>query len=256
MAGLSNADAVDRVWPNSGASKSVVRISVCATDESGYKHVEAFCRMKYVDDRGNAVWIWNSRDGVTPYVVSIEGREFRHVEWHRDRQRPNHVPEPGEYVFVDLSLEEAEKIARQQVEAHWGPPTSLCKRYSSIEAASNGLVEDYYGNGHQPHLIIVGPEGWPPDENLRAVLLEQQALVQRVLDEAIARIAAATGASQESVPRYSIVFGAARQKVNRSELWRLGPAVLATLTQQLQGLELEVSGPNTGQDGKSTNVAQ
>ena len=38
-----------------------------------YKHAEAFCLMKYRCEKcGQAEVVWNSRDGVTPFIINCE----------------------------------------------------------------------------------------------------------------------------------------------------------------------------------------
>jgi len=68
--------------------------------------------MLYRDDHGNEEWIWNSRDGVSPFcLMSPQGLEARHVEWSRDRYAPNHVPEIGDRIFVDMTPDRAKQLA-------------------------------------------------------------------------------------------------------------------------------------------------
>lgn len=89
-----------------------------------HAHREAFCHMLYrADDGSEEEWIWNSRDGVTPFVVTLRsGKPARHVEWNRDRYDPEHVPQPGERIFVDLVPEKAIERRRAFVERWWDDP--------------------------------------------------------------------------------------------------------------------------------------
>lgn len=105
-----------------------------------YDHVEAFCLMLYRDTAGNEEWIWNSRDGVTPFcITSRQGLEARHVEWHRDRRVPDHKPKPGERIFVDLTIEKAREYRTRYVERFW-PRYQMSERYASKEAAIEELA--------------------------------------------------------------------------------------------------------------------
>lgn len=47
-------------------------------------------------------WLWNSRDGVTPFVIpSADGSvRMKHVDFFRDVRAPFHVPPEGSRVFV------------------------------------------------------------------------------------------------------------------------------------------------------------
>jgi len=82
-----------------------------------YNHSEAFCLMKYRSDDGEEEEIiWNSRDGVTPFVLSLRsGKTAQHVDWHEDRCVPDYVPKPGERIFIDLTPEKAEEYAKRNV---------------------------------------------------------------------------------------------------------------------------------------------
>lgn len=87
-----------------------------------YQHAEAFCLMKYATKDGSEVeWIWNSRDGVTPFGVMNRARtqELFHVAWELDRCLPNYQPLPGERIFIDLTRERAEHFARRRIERYW-----------------------------------------------------------------------------------------------------------------------------------------
>lgn len=91
---------------------------------NGHRHVEAYCLMKYQAIDGSEVeWIWNSRDGVTPFCVrSRSGKEMRHVDWRLDRYLPNYRPVAGERIFVDLPPAVAREDAERKVEAYWDDP--------------------------------------------------------------------------------------------------------------------------------------
>ena len=82
-----------------------------------YNHSEAFCLMKYRSDDGTEEEIiWNSRDGVTPFVLSLRsGKTAQHVDWHEDRCVPDYQPKPGERIFIDLTSEKAEEYAKRNV---------------------------------------------------------------------------------------------------------------------------------------------
>jgi len=90
-----------------------------------HRHIEAFRLMLYSSPDGAIIeTIWNSRDGVTPYIVSAKDgvTELRHVLWGGDPYAPHHVPNLGDRVFVDLSLRDADELARQAVEHYWNDP--------------------------------------------------------------------------------------------------------------------------------------
>lgn len=127
-----------------------------AAGRSQHKHAEAFCLMLYRDRAGNEEWIWNSRDGVTPFIISSkQGLVAAHVEWHRDRYAPDHKPQLGDRVFVDLTIERARENRRKYVEKWWDDDMS--KRYASKDEAVEQLAhaDMAHGGGGQPDLMEV-----------------------------------------------------------------------------------------------------
>lgn len=76
--------------------------------------------MKYATDDGSVVeWIWNSRDGVTPFCVTSRcGKLMSHVQWKYDIRILDYKPLPGERIFIDATPElmrpAAEKYIRQR----------------------------------------------------------------------------------------------------------------------------------------------
>lgn len=88
-----------------------------------YKHKEAFCLMQYRDRvTGKIEVLWNSRDGVTPFIItSRDGNEAQHVNWQNDQCIPNYVPKPGMRIFVDASPKHGHirDSARDYVEEYW-----------------------------------------------------------------------------------------------------------------------------------------
>jgi len=69
----------------------------------GMKHGESYALMKYQNDKaGRVEWLWNSRDGVTPFVISCDKTSVAsHADWHEDVFVPNFVPPVGMRIFVD-----------------------------------------------------------------------------------------------------------------------------------------------------------
>lgn len=140
---------------------------------STYRHKEAFCLMLYRDTAGNEEWIWNSRDGVTPFIVrSRQGLEAQHVEWHRDRRAPLHEPKIGDRVFVDLSPERAHELRREFTDRWWDVEVQgekMCDRYESKEAAIEELARAdlEHGGGGGPDLREVTAD-WRPEQPMVA----------------------------------------------------------------------------------------
>ena len=123
-----------------------------------YKHSEAFCLMQYATEcRSEVEWIWNSRDGVTPFIVSSRsGREMHHVCWHMDRYAPTYKPQPGERIFVDVTEEIARGWAQAQVTRYWDHEMyPMSRRFASKEEAIAYLTNDYLSPHGNPALIEV-----------------------------------------------------------------------------------------------------
>lgn len=86
---------------------------------AGDKYAEAFLLMLYRNPKtGREEWLWNSRDGVTPFMIGDpEGGDMQHVEWWRDVRAPYYVPQVGSRIFVDMTQEEATRIATMRIDA-------------------------------------------------------------------------------------------------------------------------------------------
>jgi len=125
---------------------------------AGNTHGEAFCRMLYRSDDGTEEeWVWNSRDGVTPFVIgSRSGQQMQHVEWQRDEYLPAYTPQPGERMFVDLTPERARELAERNAERFWDDPQYPAHRqFDSKEELVSMLTKSYLERPGEPDLIVV-----------------------------------------------------------------------------------------------------
>ena len=124
-----------------------------------YNHAEAFALMKYRDrETGKVEIIWNSRDGVTPFIVlSQNGNESVHFDWQTDRIDPFHVPSVGDRIFVDLTREKAEAFQRERFAVNTNMAERLRAHYEGMddEAIVQKLVEDMMSPGGQPDIATV-----------------------------------------------------------------------------------------------------
>jgi hypothetical protein len=79
--------------------------------QAGCKHGEAYCHMQYTGSDSTKtciVTIWNSRDGVTPFMLYLKeiGLDLQHTNWHRDVFDPKYKPRKGDLIWRDWKHEE------------------------------------------------------------------------------------------------------------------------------------------------------
>lgn len=108
-------------------------------------HVEAFMLMRYRSDDGTTERvIWNSRDGVTPFVITLDGVTMRHVEWTADRFAPDYVPSDDEMIFTTVwpPLEYWRSIYRNRVAQapQYAPPEGPERDAFVEELARNAMM--------------------------------------------------------------------------------------------------------------------
>jgi hypothetical protein len=125
------------------------------TSRHGYNHAEAYCHMTYRTDDGlENVVIWNSRDGVTPFVIPWHGKQARHVNWTADRPDPDYQPQPGDLVFVDLTPERARWHAERTVDAWYADHrirAQVAKHFGTRKRAIQSIIDSYHEG--EPDLI-------------------------------------------------------------------------------------------------------
>jgi hypothetical protein len=125
------------------------RAKLAAEKKAKHQHQEAFALMKYrADDRHLEEILWNSRDGVTPFTLSMrDGSSGTHVDWRNDEYAPDHQPQIGDRIFVDLTVARAHEIATRQAQAIWDKPAradlsySVKEQFESPEAFAAMLLE-------------------------------------------------------------------------------------------------------------------
>ncbi|PWJ81563.1 hypothetical protein C7441_11095 [Pseudaminobacter salicylatoxidans] len=124
---------------------------------------EAYALMKYVsDDGGEIEWIWNSRDGVSPFGIGKRSGagNMSHADWGEDVFIPNFVPPVGMRIFVSMTKEKALAIAQKRVFDNWDRGPHQMKDHPSLGplgpvGAADELVKGIFGNGGQPAVEIV-----------------------------------------------------------------------------------------------------
>ena len=122
---------------------------------SKYQHREAFCLMQYRSDDGTeAEQLWNSRDGVTPFIItSRSGKRMTHVDWNSDECVPDFKPAKGMRIFVDATEELVTPALNEYVEKifedyHGG-------YWKTRKEAFKALLPGWLHEGQAPWLVTV-----------------------------------------------------------------------------------------------------
>lgn len=130
-----------------------------------YNHKEAFCVMQYRCQVCRFLEIlWNSRDGVTPFVISCVACTtgyMQHINWREDTSisieklmSNTHLGLRPSRVFIDMTPERAEYLAdkffREQGE-------ELIKQYQHLQAIGEKelharKVQEIYNGGNAPDI--------------------------------------------------------------------------------------------------------
>jgi hypothetical protein len=155
---------------------------------SQYQHAEAFCHMQYIGTgRAGRIFlsIWNSRDGVTPFITFCQeyGIELQHVNFQQDRRDPDYKPMKGDLIWTSYTMEEAQQAGRKHYQSLLAeyeevkdkPEAELTGKYSydprtvlknmidrGEDAAVSKAVHDLF-EMKAPKLVLV-KEDWPGAE--------------------------------------------------------------------------------------------
>lgn len=159
------------------------------------RHPEGYTLMLYASDDGSIVeTIWNSRGGVTPFMVGSraddevdeacaeETVELRHVMWGGDAYAPFHVPNIGDRIFMDMTEERARLLALQYVRRFWrvGDPTLS----DLFEGNQNAAIDHFVAEWTKPGCVDVVTV----DAALQRTFYEQRRATEaRLLKEARSR---------------------------------------------------------------------
>jgi hypothetical protein len=107
------------------------------------------------EDCGHEERIWNSRDGVTPFCMWCRQPgctgTAQHVEWENDHYDPEHIPQHGEMLWIDMPESIKRPLARiriNRMQTDW--PVSEAELPEIIESICEGF------RAGEPWLIV-----WP-----------------------------------------------------------------------------------------------
>jgi len=134
--------------------------------ERGHAHAEAYMLMTYVTrDRAESELIWNSRDGVVPFVASLSsGRTaHRHADLAVDRYDPGYLPPPGSLVFADMTRAWAERMATRVYDLYADAcDPGMAARLAELGSRGQAIrhfAQQYTGKPGTPVLLQVQPDG-------------------------------------------------------------------------------------------------
>lgn len=128
-----------------------------------YLHKEAFCEMSYVCEKcGTGERLWNSRDGVTPFMIGCSKQNcdglMQHVNFWDDLVvfEPR-VSRGVNRCFVDMTLDKAKQLAEQRFEKFG---QQMMEQYPHLkemgkEKLIESSVENFYQEGRAPYIIPV-----------------------------------------------------------------------------------------------------
>lgn len=111
-----------------------------------YKHAEAFCLMTYKCEKcGKSEVVWNSRDGVTPFIIKCElcGGNMQHINFGGDVRSKNYIPKVGQRVFIDMPFDYWKVICR--VKAKY-IKDNVEENTQKLQRIYNNLVKEYNKN--------------------------------------------------------------------------------------------------------------
>lgn len=136
---------------------------------------EAYCLMTYQsDDKKINKLIWNSRDGVTPFIIGWPTDDYDvkvdlvHSNWRKDVYCPLYVPPVKSKIFVDATPQLVTPDVIKYVNRNWGSGEWPLKKFNDTkEQAIKLLVDEWSCNRDpagrfppepQPWLLTVTPE--------------------------------------------------------------------------------------------------
>src|SRR6266705_934987 len=115
-----------------------------------HNHKKAFCLMWYACKCGHRERIWNSRDGVTPFCMqcpSCGQPDMHHIAWNADEYAPEHIPHEGQRMWINMTREEALRIAKIRLELSRAMGHERENEEDDLEGR---IAESIYNNGDAP----------------------------------------------------------------------------------------------------------
>jgi hypothetical protein len=130
------------------------------TMESKYKFNEAYMLMYYENaETKMGFMVYNTRDGVTPFCVVEDGKEYQHTHWGMDR-RPaqgyveKHILVPGQRIFRDITPEEGKNFAIARLRQAKGTPYEVEEGSEQWNELLASLTEEFSRPG-EPIMVKI-----------------------------------------------------------------------------------------------------
>lgn len=117
-----------------------------------YKHAEAFCVMTYQCEKcGRLEQVWNSRDGVTPFIIGCNhcGGESKHINWKEDMPDENYIPHRGQRIFIDMPESIKRPLALHRIERFKNSPYRVDEKEK--EEVVKAIINSFHPG--EPYLI-------------------------------------------------------------------------------------------------------
>jgi hypothetical protein len=166
--GIVTSVDLARVWAPAARARCGARRPLAALQLPTYQHAEAFAVMYYQADdiTAGGELVWNSRDGVTPFVIGLRsGGQATHA-WNiivPKRMPEDWQPPPGMRVFTDLTPARARALHAANVDKWLAQPNSRAALLETFPGGRAAAIADLTattmdGPPGQPDLIDPGPD--------------------------------------------------------------------------------------------------
>lgn len=119
--------------------------------------------MRYESDDHTVVeYLWNSRDGVTPFIITAkDGKtQLSHTNWKQDERRPNHKPMPGDRIFVDLTEEQFKAYRGHQWDLWYADKELVSELIATYGNKANFLARSSFNVG-EPDIKMISYDSKP-----------------------------------------------------------------------------------------------
>jgi len=126
------------------------------------QHPEAFCTMIYQCEKcGSCEILWNSRDGVTPFLLGCLACDgmMKHVLWNQDPRNPKYREEMAykgkgakARMFVSATKENLDKYLASNCARQWKQGASAY--YENLEEFVNQARKNYEEAGHDQPMCV------------------------------------------------------------------------------------------------------